>query len=240
MEELQRTLDKRYDGKPRKVRFKLASSVSGRVLKHVYEDGQEVDSPEEKYPHSFHSHKTPRHLEMGQLCGFQEVQDQGSFPPMGLMAQRINVYRGGANYGAPAQSEAPDGDPNSSVLDFGKIIIYTSNLRIIRAPRREGDAGRRPQPPGGADKTSQGRDRGAKRRPKAVCPHGMEQNTDPQDKQGAASGCQHCGGSGCAPCSLCHGSKLSMLANRFNESIGVLRCQACYPDGLERCRSCVP
>ncbi|MEQ2165949.1 Glutaredoxin domain-containing cysteine-rich protein 2, partial [Goodea atripinnis] len=53
-----------------------------------------------------------------------------------------------------------------------------------------------------------------------------------------ADSCQHCGGSGCSPCSLCHGSKLSMLANRFNESISDLRCQACYPHGLERCQSC--
>lgn len=53
-----------------------------------------------------------------------------------------------------------------------------------------------------------------------------------------ADACQHCGGSGCAPCSLCHGSKLSMLANRFNESISDLRCQACYPHGLEKCQSC--
>ncbi|KAJ7997231.1 hypothetical protein DPEC_G00226830 [Dallia pectoralis] len=238
MEERHRTLDKMYDSKPRKVRFKLASSVSGRVLKHVYEDGQELDSPEEKYPHSFHSHKMPRHLEMEQLCGFQDGQDQGSFPSSGLMAQRINVYRGGANYRPPAQSQVPDGDHDSSVLDFGKIIIYTSNLRIIRAPWREGDAGRPPQPTGGVEKISQGRDRGGKRRSKYVCPHGVEQKTHLQDKQETASGCHHCGGSGCAPCSLCHGGKLSMLANRFNESISVLRCQACYPDGLERCQSC--
>ncbi|XP_029527663.1 glutaredoxin domain-containing cysteine-rich protein 2 isoform X1 [Oncorhynchus nerka] len=254
MEELQRKLDKRYDSdqlydsKPRKVRFKLASSVSGRVLKHVYEDGQELDSPEEKYPHSFHSHKMPRHLEMEQLCGFQDMQDQGLYPPTGLMAQRINVYRGGANYRPSAHNDTPEGVPNSSVLDFGKIIIYTSNLRIIRAPRREEGTGRHPQTPGGVDEYSQGRNRGGKRRPKALCAHGEEQSTHPQggeeqstnrqDGQDAVSGCQHCGGSGCAPCSLCHGSKLSMLANRFNESISVLRCQACYPDGLERCQSC--
>ncbi|XP_031663547.1 glutaredoxin domain-containing cysteine-rich protein 2 [Oncorhynchus kisutch] len=252
MEELQRKLDKRYDSdqlydsKPRKVRFKLASSVSGRVLKHVYEDGQELDSPEEKYPHSFHSHKMPRHLEMEQLCGFQDMQDQGLYPPTGLMAQRINVYRGGANYRPSAHNDTPEGVPNSSVLDFGKIIIYTSNLRIIRAPRREEGMGRHPQTPGGVDEYSEGRNRGGKRRPKALCAHGEEQSTHPQDgeeqsthrQQDAVSGCQHCGGSGCAPCSLCHGSKLSMLANRFNESISVLRCQACYPDGLERCQSC--
>ncbi|KAM9497985.1 uncharacterized protein ACWYII_001645 isoform 3-T6 [Salvelinus alpinus] len=136
----------------------------------------------------------------------------------------------------------------SSVLDFGKIIIYTSNLRIIRAPRREEGTGRHPQTPGGVDENSQGRNRGGKRRPNALCAHGEEQSTHPQDGeeqsthrqdgQDAVSDCQHCGGSGSAPCSLCHGSKLSMLANRFNESISVLRCQACYPDGLERCQSC--
>lgn len=56
------------------MRFKLASSYSGRVLKHVYEDGQELDSPEEKYPHSFiHRKIPPSHLEMEQLCGFEEA-----------------------------------------------------------------------------------------------------------------------------------------------------------------------
>lgn len=56
------------------VRFKLASSYSGRVLKHVYEDGQELESPEEKYPHSFvHCQIPPRHLEVEQLLGFEEA-----------------------------------------------------------------------------------------------------------------------------------------------------------------------
>lgn len=64
------------------VRFKLASSYSGRVLKHVYEDGQELDSPEEKYPHSFvHRKIPPSHLEMEQLSGFEDAQEdqQGGF-----------------------------------------------------------------------------------------------------------------------------------------------------------------
>lgn len=60
------------------VRFKLASSYSGRVLKHVYEDGQELDSPEEKYPHSFiHQKILPNHLEVGQLLEFKDnLEDQ--------------------------------------------------------------------------------------------------------------------------------------------------------------------
>uniref|UniRef100_UPI003AAB2109 glutaredoxin domain-containing cysteine-rich protein 2 n=1 Tax=Centroberyx gerrardi TaxID=166262 RepID=UPI003AAB2109 len=261
MEELQRKLNQRYEGtKPRKVRFKLASSYSGRVLKHVYEDGQELDSPEEKYPHSFiHRKIPPSHLEMEQLCGFEETQgeQQGMYPPTGLIAQRINVYRGMGGYRpAAGQTEAAEGDAKSSVLDFGKIIIYTSNLRIIRAPPRKPEAPRHhtappvdlegyPQPR--ERERERERERGSRRRAKALSTQEREgeaereveeekQISDTEDKEEAS--CQHCGGSGCAPCSLCHGSKLSMLANRFNESISDLRCQACYPHGLEKCQSC--
>uniref|UniRef100_A0A8D0AU23 Glutaredoxin and cysteine rich domain containing 2 n=1 Tax=Sander lucioperca TaxID=283035 RepID=A0A8D0AU23_SANLU len=227
MEEFQRKLNQHYEGtKPRKVRFKLASSYSGRVLKHVYEDGQELDSPEEKYPHSFvHRKIPPSHLEVEQLC---------VYPPTGLIAQRINVYRGMGSYKpAAGQTEEAEGDAKSSVLDFGKIIIYTSNLRIIRAPPRKPEALRHHTvPPVDLDGYPKARERGI---PlfhllfsPLMCLFCLQE----------ADSCQHCGGSGCAPCSLCHGSKLSMLANRFNESISDLRCQACYPHGLEKCQSC--
>ena len=116
MEELQKKPGPRYESKPRKVRFKLASSYSGRVLKHVYEDGQELDSPEEKYPHSFIHTKTPQHLDMGQLCGFEEIQDQDLYPPTGLIAQRINVYRGVGGFMPPACGETQDDDENVSGL----------------------------------------------------------------------------------------------------------------------------
>ncbi|KAM3600678.1 uncharacterized protein V6R79_000540 [Siganus canaliculatus] len=246
MEELQRKLNQRYEGtKPRKVRFKLASSYSGRVLKHVYEDGQELDSPEEKYPHSFiHRKIPPSHLEVEQLLGFEDAQgdQQAVYPPTGLIAQRINVYRGMGSYKPSADSaEEAVGDATSQVLDFGKIIIYTSNLRIIRAPQKKPEALRQctTVPPADFEGYPKARERGSKRRVKASR-DGEEkeekQISDTDTKE--ADSCQHCGGSGCAPCSLCHGSKLSMLANRFNESISDLRCQACYPHGLEKCQSC--
>uniref|UniRef100_A0A3B4B6L2 Uncharacterized protein n=1 Tax=Periophthalmus magnuspinnatus TaxID=409849 RepID=A0A3B4B6L2_9GOBI len=204
MEELQRKLDQRYETtNPRKVRFKLASSYSGRVLKHVYEDGQELDSPAEKYPHSFvHRKIPPSHLEMDQYCGFED----GS---------------GGDHQGALWFK---------TMLDFGKIIIYTSNLRIIRAPPRKPEP-ERPHgaPAGEKDGHPKAKERGSgSRRRRAAS--SAQPSQEKEEK--------HCGGSGCAPCSLCHGSKLSMLANRFNESISDLRCQACYPLGLERCQSC--
>ncbi|KAM9729744.1 glutaredoxin domain-containing cysteine-rich protein 2 isoform 2-T3 [Menidia menidia] len=246
MEELQRKLNQHYEGnKPRKVRFKLASSYSGRVLKHVYEDGQELDSPEEKYPHSFvHRKIPPSHLELEQLCGFEDTQggQSGVSHPTGLIAQRINVYRGLASYKTAANKSDEAEDSKSSVLDFGKIIIYTSNLRIIRAPPKKSEVMPHPSvAPADSEEYPKARDRGSRRRTKALpSPEGPERegkkisHTDTEE----AASCQSCGGSGCAPCSLCHGSKLSMLANRFNESISDLRCQACYPHGLEKCQSC--
>ncbi|KAM8835109.1 glutaredoxin domain-containing cysteine-rich protein 2 [Synchiropus picturatus] len=245
MDELQRKMTQRYEStKPRKVRFKLASSYSGRVLKHVYEDGQELDSPEEKYPHSFvHRKIPPSHLEMEQLCGFEDTDEQSFYPPTGLIAQRINVYRGMGSYKpAAAHVEENGTDPNSSVLDFGKIIIYTSNLRIIRAPQKKPESQRQhPIPPASLEGFPKARERSSRRRTKALYAQHADsreekQTRDTENKDAGA--CQHCGGSGCAPCSLCHGSKLSMLANRFNESISDLRCQACYPHGLEKCQSC--
>uniref|UniRef100_A0A673M3G3 Glutaredoxin and cysteine rich domain containing 2 n=1 Tax=Sinocyclocheilus rhinocerous TaxID=307959 RepID=A0A673M3G3_9TELE len=242
MEELQRQPDSLIEGKPRKVRFKLASSYSGRVLKHVYEDGQELDSPEEQYPHSFIHTK----MEMGHLCGLEDMQDQSLYPPTGLIAQRINVYRGVTGCKSLACGDLPEGDnkvraimdlnPPPTLLDFGKIIIYTSNLKIIQAPHRRGEYGRiqvAHEPiisssllviaQNKHERTSEG------------IVFQPWKDTIFQQEEGS---CEQCGGSGCAPCSLCHGSKLSMLANRFNESIRELRCPACNPHGLQRCQSC--
>ncbi|XP_061754642.1 glutaredoxin domain-containing cysteine-rich protein 2 isoform X1 [Nerophis ophidion] len=179
MDEPQRRKGQRHEAaKPRKVRFKLASSYSGRVLKHVYEDGQELDSPQEKYPHSFKT-APPGHLEMEQLCGFDRPlsEQQGVNAPTGLTAQRINVYRGtGAYKAAAGQNHQTDGDPNSSVLDFGKIIIYTSNLRVIRAPMKKAEMVRHySAPPVVSEGYTQGRERVSRRRPKALSTQEGEQ-----------------------------------------------------------------
>ncbi|XP_030649951.1 glutaredoxin domain-containing cysteine-rich protein 2 [Chanos chanos] len=243
MEDSQRKQGQRSDAhdaqgnrKARKVRFKLASSYSGRVLKHVYEDGQELESPEEKYPRSF-IHKIPQHLEVGQLYGFEDMGDSELYPTTGLTAQRINIYRGVGAQMAPVYRDHPEGADRSPVLDFGKIIIYTSNLRIIRAPRRRGESGKTTlRECVGEEEISQGGEPSTRGKHRPSCDHEKE-HSGPDDKDADGS-CVQCGGSGCAPCSLCHGSKLSMLANRFNESIRELRCPACNPYGLERCQSC--
>lgn len=69
----------------------------------------------------------------------------------------------------------------SSVLDFGKIIIYTSNLRIIRAPPRKPEAlQRHTVPPVELEGYPQTRDRGSRRRPRALCTKDREEKEERQ------------------------------------------------------------
>ncbi|KAK3555369.1 hypothetical protein QTP86_014962 [Hemibagrus guttatus] len=236
MEESLKKTGPRHEGKPRKVRFKLASSYSGRVLKHVYEDGQELDSPEEKYPHSFIHTKIPQHLDVEQLCSFEEVQGQDGDAPTSLIAQRINVYRAVSGF-TPLTSTDQQGE-KAPVLDFEKIIIYTSNLKIIRSPSKKAESSvRHRHGQGEGREGSPGRESRSKGRHRTKTVRKEERHPAPKEEE--AGGCEQCGGSGSAPCSRCHGSKLSMLANRFNESIRELRCPACDPHGLEPCHFCV-
>lgn len=51
------------------------------------------------------------------------------------------------------------------MLDFGKIIIYTSNLRIIKAPTRTPEAPRfRPVSPAALQGSPKAKERGSRRR----------------------------------------------------------------------------
>lgn len=82
------------DGAPRKVRFKISSSYSGRVLKQVFEDGQELESPKEEYPHSF----LQEALEPADsVYGSREAPKPRPCSPK-LTAQRISVFREGHAY----------------------------------------------------------------------------------------------------------------------------------------------
>lgn len=94
MEDPEKKLNQKSDGKPRKVRFKISSSYSGRVLKQVFEDGQELESPKEEYPHSF----LQESLEpMDSVYGSGEAPKPRPFSPK-LTAQRISVFREGSAY----------------------------------------------------------------------------------------------------------------------------------------------
>lgn len=94
MEDPEKKVNQKSDGKPRKVRFKISSSYSGRVLKQVFEDGQELESPKEEYPHSF----LQESLEpMDGVYGTGEAPRPQLYSPK-LTAQRISVFREGNAY----------------------------------------------------------------------------------------------------------------------------------------------
>ncbi|TSK28101.1 Glutaredoxin domain-containing cysteine-rich protein 1 [Bagarius yarrelli] len=50
--------------------------------------------------------------------------------------------------------------------------------------------------------------------------------------------CQTCGGFAFMPCSMCHGSKMSVFRNCFTDSFKALKCTACNENGLQPCPSC--
>ncbi|KFO92854.1 Glutaredoxin domain-containing cysteine-rich protein 2 [Buceros rhinoceros silvestris] len=240
MDEHQKKLNQRHEGRPRKVRFKISSAYSGRVLKQVYEDGQELEPPAKERTRRFLRHS----FEPGdRFCGAGETPENragradhhaesGSSGSPGIISLcRVYLYR-------------RDTDKTllqaSPILDFGKIIIYTNNLKIIRAPMDQKELMRRIiQTEGVNDWAFIHRERkerlggGHKRdvEKKAAC----SQYVQGRD---ASHGCSRCLGSGSAPCSLCHGSKFSMLANRFRESYRALRCPACNESGLQPCQVC--
>ncbi|NXH42408.1 GRCR2 protein, partial [Dicaeum eximium] len=234
----------RHEGRPRKVRFKISSAYSGRVLKQVYEDGQELEPPAKEHSRRFLRHSFEPE---DPLCGPGEEPENRFYWPTALTAQRISIFREDQQHGlagtAPLLSGCQPGASRcgtSPVVDFGKIIIYTNNLKIIRAPMDQKELMRRLiQTEGINDWTFVYREK--KERFSGGCKRDLENEItcNQHVQEGSAGlGCSQCRGSGCAPCSLCHGSKFSMLANRFRESYRALRCPACDESGLQPCRVC--
>ncbi|MGH0152375.1 UNVERIFIED_CONTAM: hypothetical protein FKN15_029512 [Acipenser sinensis] len=50
--------------------------------------------------------------------------------------------------------------------------------------------------------------------------------------------CISCGGFAFVPCSVCHGSKMSVFRNCFTDSFKALKCTSCNENGLQPCKSC--
>ncbi|KAM5213491.1 glutaredoxin domain-containing cysteine-rich protein 2 isoform 6-T6 [Hipposideros larvatus] len=145
----------------------------------------------------------------------------------------------------PAKPKMEQHTQSPPIIDFGKIIIYTNNLKIIRTPMDKRDFMRKilqkeeeveeeclmskEEIYGDSDHND-----GPLAGTESTFPH----NQYPQEGELPEDNCFHCRGSGSATCSLCHGSKFSMLANRFKESYRALRCPACNENGLQPCHIC--
>lgn len=99
MDEPQKKGSPRQEGRPRKVRFKISSAYSGRVLKQVYEDGQELEPPAKESSRRFLRHS----FEPGEpLCGPGGLPDTDYCCwPTALTAHRISILREHPNHGLP-------------------------------------------------------------------------------------------------------------------------------------------
>lgn len=106
MDEHQKKLGHRHEGRPRKVRFKISSSYSGRVLKQVYEDGQELEPPAKEHSRRFLRHS----FEPGdRFCGAGEAPENRFHPPATLTARRISIFREDTELGLTSRSPLPGG-----------------------------------------------------------------------------------------------------------------------------------
>lgn len=109
MEEPQKKLSQRHEGRPRKVRFKISSAYSGRVLKQVFEDGQELELPAKE-----HSRRVVRHcFEPGERWA-GELPEGRRYPPAKLSAQRISIFKEGQTLGLGSTSPLLDCQPGDS------------------------------------------------------------------------------------------------------------------------------
>uniref|UniRef100_A0A8B9ZHL8 Glutaredoxin and cysteine rich domain containing 2 n=1 Tax=Anas platyrhynchos TaxID=8839 RepID=A0A8B9ZHL8_ANAPL len=223
-------------GWPRKVRFKISSSYSGRVLKQVYEDGQELEPPAKEQSRRFLRHS----FEPGNRPCVGDAAEGRLCPPAKLSAQRISIFKEDQKYSLASTSPLFSNCP--PIIDFGKIIIYTNNLKIIRAPMDQKELMRRIIQTEGINDWAfiyhERKDR--------IGFWVLQPQSNIQilfvifllQEGDAEHACSQCKGSGSAPCSLCHGSKFSMLANRFRESYRALRCPACNESGVQPCQIC--
>ncbi|XP_063148960.1 glutaredoxin domain-containing cysteine-rich protein 2 [Candoia aspera] len=248
MDEFQKKPNQKHDTRCQKVRFKISSAYSGRVLKQVYEDGQELEIPEGGFSHSCQ----PWNFEpRDNLLGIRENPEPNFCPSAKLNAQRISVFREGNKYTLTSSPsllndyKAEGSHMHLPILDFGKIIIYTSNLKIIRTPLSKKELMRRLMQNEGVDDCSfmhsEGRGGSSSNQSNGninTAETELDHNKHVWEGDEENS-CSLCKGSGSAPCAVCHGSKFSMLANRFKESYRALRCPACNENGQQPCQICV-
>lgn len=81
-----------HEGRPRRVRFRISSAGSGRLLKQVYEDGQELEPPAEERSRRFLRNSFEPEEP---LCGPGELPGSADSLcwPTALTARRISVLR---------------------------------------------------------------------------------------------------------------------------------------------------
>ncbi|XP_055033529.1 glutaredoxin domain-containing cysteine-rich protein 1 [Misgurnus anguillicaudatus] len=142
--------------KQKRVRFRVASGNSGRVLKEMFKDEGPSDSLDSDCTSSSEAERASTPSTNGEVnghhCGFlgSELDDSGSEPDDLLMfvggrdvlsTKRVNILskngtvRGVKHKVSAGQIHfdnlAKNGGPELT-LEFGRIVIYTTSFRVVR------------------------------------------------------------------------------------------------------------
>ncbi|XP_039181154.1 glutaredoxin domain-containing cysteine-rich protein 1 [Crotalus tigris] len=140
---------------PRKVRFRITSSHSGRILREVYTDGETSDSLDSEYTSSsetdpnsrlsesdgqnnghFSSEGDENETETGDLFSFVRASKDRGFGTKQINILSKNGTVRGVKHKVSAGQVLFDNLGKvfelSSVLENGRIVIYTTSLRVVR------------------------------------------------------------------------------------------------------------
>ncbi|GAB1289702.1 Glutaredoxin domain-containing cysteine-rich protein 1 [Apodemus speciosus] len=268
--------------RPRKVRFRIASSHSGRVLKEVYEDGQA--------PGSLDS-------ECASICAIDGLSDSEGQQNGHIGLEDNEQEKDQDNLLVLARTASEKAfvlQQPSADLEFDRVVIYTTCLRVVRTTFERcelvrkifqnhrvkfeeknialnGDYGKElderckrvseaPSLPVvfidghylGGTQNYQSRDGITHNGAEKIL--SMNESGELQDLLTKIEGfienifskfrvqhpheCPSCGGFGFLPCSVCHGSKMSVFRNCFTDAFKALKCTACNENGLQRCKHC--
>ncbi|XP_039608717.1 glutaredoxin domain-containing cysteine-rich protein 1 [Polypterus senegalus] len=291
---LQNAMKTGAENQQRKVRFRVASSRSGRILKEVFAEERTADSNDSECASSS---GTEQFSASNEVNGHQnghlgsELDDSESEPDdlllfagvskdRGYGTKRVNILsKNGTVRGVKHKVSAGQAlfnnlsnvyQPNL-MLEFGRIVIYTTSFRVVRTTFERCELVRKifqnhrvkfvdknialnieygkeleerckrvaesPSLPvvfidghylGGAEKILAMNESGELQDLLTK----IEKVQHPQE-------CSTCGGFSFVPCSVCHGSKMSVFRNCFTDSFKALKCTSCNENGLQPCPSCV-
>ncbi|XP_007661500.1 glutaredoxin domain-containing cysteine-rich protein 1 isoform X2 [Ornithorhynchus anatinus] len=279
----------RREGRPepqraRKVRFRVASSHSGRVLREVYEDGggppgsRDRDCPgplplplPDGPPENGHGGSDD---ERDSPLAPARAATEGGFP-----TRRVNILsKNGTVRGVKDKVSAGQALFNNlprvlqppETLEFDRIVIYTTCLRVVRTTFERCELVRKIfrnhrvkfEEKNIALNSEYGKELDERCRRVSEAPSlpvvfidghylggaekilSMNESGELQDlltkieRVQPPDECPSCGGFGFLPCSVCHGSKMSVFRNCFTDAFKALKCTACNENGLQRCANC--
>ncbi|XP_038625236.1 glutaredoxin domain-containing cysteine-rich protein 1 [Tachyglossus aculeatus] len=280
--------------RPRKVRFRVASSHSGRVLREVYDDGGPPGSLDSDCASSGGTEE-PEQPDgaAGEVAGPPENGHGSSEDERdsllllaraatdgGFRTRRVNILsKNGTVRGVKDKVSAGQALFNNLTrvlqqppvtLEFDRIVIYTTCLRVVRTTFERCELVRKIfrnhrvkfEEKNIALNSEYGKELDERCRRVSEAPSlpvvfidghylggaekilSMNESGELQDlltkieRVQPPDECPSCGGFGFLPCSVCHGSKMSVFRNCFTDAFKALKCTACNENGLQRCSSC--